>query len=160
MKKLVASLFVGMALFFFVGCGSDNNTPAPAPEVRVDQLGTWNVTGTWSGSPCEGLTSVMVQTIEPLDGDVNMLGQLTYEGTNFAFDETGSCILEDISGTLDLDTENFKTKEEFHDSEWNDMTNQEFIKRFEVLVYTDAQIVLEIEYTDDSVLHQEYTRIQ
>ncbi len=165
-KNLFLMMFIVLS-FYFTGCGSSGNsgnTNPPATEVRVDLIGTWQVTSRMTGNACEGLTAEMIETIESLDGDTNMLGTLTYDGENFTFDEDENgptCELKHVSGTIELNRPNFMTEEEFKASEWDDLSSeeQETIARFDVINYTDEVISIEIEYLNGSVFYQTFNRI-
>ncbi len=164
MKKSFFITMFAVITLFIAGCGSSNdngsNNP-PAAEVRVDWIGTWHLTTTLGNSTCEGLTSEITETIEPLDGDMNMQGTITIEGTMFAEGSDGSCELEYFQETdQSLSGRPSKqTKDEFYTSEWNGFPNQEDITRFDVTNYTEQSVSIEIEYVEGPILYQTYDRV-
>ena len=159
MKKMLITFLIGMTTFLFVGCGGSSDNGAPV-EVSVNHIGTWQVISTMTGNTCEGLTSEQIQTIEPLDGNMERMGLLYWEGTDFRMTANGSCELVDSSGTVELNAPSIMTKNEFRDYEWNDFPNKDEIARFEITNYTQQSYSLEIEYTNGVVFYQTYNRQQ
>ncbi len=164
LKNIVKLLSVGVIALVMAGCGdsgggtSGGNTPAPPTTVNL--VGTWEDTFATSGSICDGLIAKYIAVNEPYNGDPNVLGATTIEGTTFAIDGGGNCYLEPISKVVTdiVGTPSNMTEDQYIEFQRQRMAGIGTIDNFYIINYNTNIISVQINYTTGVVMYVDAIR--
>ncbi len=164
LKNIVKLLSVGVIALVMAGCGgggggtSGGNTPAPPTTVNL--VGTWKVTMATSGSICDGLTSESIEVIEPLNGNPDVIGTITIDGTNFGVSSGGVCQLVpiNVTDTTAAGTPSNMTKSEFENWGSQRLAGIGTIESFTVVNYNNFVISIQVNLTNGVVTYEDLTR--
>lgn len=164
MKKITAILLVGLATLFFTACGSSSGDSTggntPAPPTTVNLVGVWKVTIATSGSVCDGLIAEAIEIIEPYNGDSDVIGTITIDGTNFGLTSGGVCQLVPMN-TTDLTavgTPSNMTKSEFENWGSQRLAGIGTIESFTVINYNNFIISIQVNLANGIIMYEDLTR--
>lgn len=163
MRKITPILLIGISTLFFTACGggSDNsggNTPAPPTSVNL--VGTWDDTFATSGSTCDGLIANYIAVNEPYNGDPNVLGVSTIDGTIFDIDSGGNCYLAPIHkvDASAAGTPSNMTEDQYIEFQRQRMAGIGTIDSFHIINYNTNIISIQVNYTNGMVLYADAVR--
>ena len=164
-RNTVKLLSIGVITLVMAGCGggSKNNNNAgntPAPPTTVNLVGTWEDTAVTSGSICDGLVAKYIAVNEPYNGDPDVMGTITAEGTIFDVDGAGNCYLAPLNkvDATAAGTPSNMTKDQY--TEWSKqrLAGIGTIDSFDVINYNHNIISVQINYTTGVVMYIDAVR--
>lgn len=164
MKKITAILLIGITTLFFTACGGDggnnNGGNTPAPPTTVNLVGTWNVSQSTVGGICDGLVAGGIEIIEPHNGNPDVMGVITLEGTKFDVDNFGNCYLApmDIVDTTAVGTPSNMTEDQFIEWSKQRLAGIGTIDSFIVINYNQFIISVQVNLTNGVVIYQDLAR--
>ncbi len=164
LKNIVKLLSVGVIALVMAGCGdsgggtSGGNTPAPPTTVNL--VGTWEDTFVTSGSICDGLVAKYIAVNEPYNGDPNVMGVITVEGTIFDIDGAGNCYLAPLNkvDATAVGTPSNMTKDQYIEWSRQRLAGVGTIDSFNVINYNQNIISVQINYTTGIVMYVDAIR--
>ncbi len=166
LKNIVKLLSVGVIALVMAGCGgggssggtSGGNTPAPATTVNL--VGNWNYSLSTVGTTCDGLIASGIEIIEPYNGDPNVMGIITLEGTKHAVDNGGNCYLApmDTTDSTAVGTPSNMTEDQFIEWSKQRLAGIGTIDSFIVINYNQFIISVQVNLTNGVVMYQDLTR--
>ena len=164
MKNLVKVLTITLSALFFTACGGGGSDSGggntPAPPTTVNLVGVWKVTIATSGSVCDGLIAEAIEVIEPYNGDPNVIGTITIDGTNFGVSSGGVCQLVpmNVTDTTAAGTPSNMTKNEFENWGSQRLAGIGNIESFPVVNYNNFVISVQVNLVNGIVMYQDLTR--
>lgn len=164
LQNIVKLLSVGVIAFVMAGCGdsgggtSGGNTPAPPTTVNL--VGTWNVSQSTVGGICDGLVAGGIEIIESHNGNPDVMGIITLEGTKFDVDNFGNCYLApmDIVDTTAVGTPSNMTEDQFIEWSRQRLAGIGTIDSFIVINYNQFIISVQVNLTNGVVIYQDLAR--
>ena len=165
MKRMTTMLAIGTTALFFTACGgggssSSNGGNTPAPATTVNLVGTWNDTFSTSNSICDGLIASYVAVNEPYNGDPNILGASSINGTTFAIDSAGNCYLTPINRVITtyVGTPSNMTKKEYIEFQKQALAGIGTIDSFDIINFNTHIISAQINYTNGVTMYIDAAR--
>ena len=163
MRKITTILAIGASALLFTACGGDSGDSAgntPAPPTTVNLVGTWDNKFATSGSICDGLVASFVGVTEPYNGDPNVMGATTIDGTTFNVDSGGNCYLDPIHKVdyTYLGTPSNMTKDQYIEFTRQSMAGIGTVDSFDIINYNTNIISAQVNYTNGVVLYADAVR--
>ena len=134
------------------GGGSSTETNKPESAKQVNLIGNWDYAIATKGSICDGLVAKGIEIIESNNGNLDQIGDIVLQGTNFAIDSAGNCYLDSVN-KVDSSASGHKskmTKSEFEKFEKERLSGIGTIKSFEVVNYNYAIISVKVNLSNGS----------